>query len=350
MTTVNTALGPVAVSELGPTLSHEHLFINLMKERRGDGLLHDAELMTNELQVFADQGGRTIFDLTTAELTPGSMLDSDPSFTATVQGQTRDPANVIAVQQVSRTTGVNVVLGTGRYRDPFLPEDLIDRLGVDALADDFVRDIEEGFPGTSARAGVIGEIGADKWFISAREERVFRAAARAHHRTGVPIYTHAARWPVGLSQLALLREEGVTPEHIAIGHADTVPDRDFVHRLADEGVYIGIDTINTATRADVTWRVDAVMRLTRTGHIDRILLSHDVCLGSQLTAHGGNGFGFILGKFRTQLLDAGLTSEQFNHIVISNPAQYIAGRAIPSSSQADPPDGHAYRRVIKGRR
>lgn len=72
--------------------------------------------------------------------------------------------------------------------------------------------------------------------------------------------------------------------------------------------------------------MDAVIRLTQAGHIDRILLSHAVCLGSQLTAHGGTnsfGFGFILGNFRNQLLDAGLTSEQFDHIVIANPARYL---------------------------
>ena len=40
-------------------------------------------------------------------------------------------------------------------------------------------DVQAGFPGTSVRAGIIGEIGADKWFISPLEERSFRSAALA---------------------------------------------------------------------------------------------------------------------------------------------------------------------------
>ncbi|MEU6643506.1 hypothetical protein ABZ863_13275 [Saccharomonospora sp. NPDC046836] len=322
---VQSALGPVPACELGPTLSHEHLFINLMRERRGDGLLNDTSLMADELRVFAEQGGRTIFDLTTAELTPGSTPGSDPGFTATSAGQTRDPSNVVAIQEVSKATGVNVILGAGRYRDSFLPHDLIDRIGIVGLAEEMVRDIEEGLPGTSVRAGLIGEIGADKWFISAHEERVFRAAARAQLRTGVPIYTHAARWPVGLEQVALLREEGVPPDRIAAGHADTVPEPSYAHRVADQGVYIGIDTVNTSAFTEVSSRVKTIGDLVRAGHIDRILLSHDVCLTSQLTAHGGNGFGFIMGGFRDRLLESGLSREQFDHIVVVNPARYLTG-------------------------
>jgi len=323
VSTVETALGPVDAAQLGRTLSHEHLFINLMAERRGDGLLHDPRLMTEELAVFAGQGGRTIFDLTTAELTPGSTTDSDPAFTANVAGQTRDPASITAIQAVSRATGVNVVLGTGRYRDPFLHTPLIDRLGVDGIAEEMIRDIVDGFPGTTAKAGLIGEIGADKWFISAAEERVFRAAARAHHETGAPIYTHAARWPVGSAQLRLLREEAVDPKRIAIGHADTIPDEDYVLRIAAEGAYVGLDTINSANTHDVAARVAAVLRLVNAGHESQILLAHDVCVVSHLKSHGGNGFEFVLGDFRTALLDAGLAEDTFERIVTANPARFI---------------------------
>jgi hypothetical protein len=79
------------------------------------------------------------------------------------------------------------------------------------------------FPPPALRAGVIGEIGADRWYVSAAEERSFRAAARAHLRTGLTISTHAARWPVGLEQLRLLTEEGADPRRVIIGHADSVP-------------------------------------------------------------------------------------------------------------------------------
>ena len=68
MDQVMSVTGPVAASTLGMTLTHEHIFINLMREYRGDGLLHDVQLMCDEVQRFGRAGGGTIIDCTTEEL------------------------------------------------------------------------------------------------------------------------------------------------------------------------------------------------------------------------------------------------------------------------------------------
>jgi predicted metal-dependent phosphotriesterase family hydrolase len=318
--TVTTALGDRSAATLGPVLPHEHLFINLMRERRGDGLISDEALVTDELAVWSRQGGAAIFDLTTAELTPGSV----PGGTADETGWTRAPSNVAAVQRVSTATGVDVVLGTGHYRDPFIDQDRMDRYGVAAITDEIVRDLEEGFPGTDARAGIIGEIGADAWYVSATEERSLRAAARACLRTGAAVYTHAARWRVGLQQLDLLAEEGVDPARIAIGHCDTVLEDGYALEIARRGAYVGVDTVNSRNPRVLAWTVRLVLGLARAGHLDRILLSHDVCTVSHLQAFGGNGFGYVGGDLRVALLDAGLEAEEFERITVHNPARVAA--------------------------
>jgi predicted metal-dependent phosphotriesterase family hydrolase len=320
---IATAVGEINADDLGPTLSHEHLFINMMQERRGDGLVHDEGLLIEELAVFARQGGGAILDLTTAELTPGSTPDSDSGFDAHHHGQTRNPKAVEGIQRISRATGIHVVLGAGRYRDPFLSTELISRVGVDGIAEEMVRDLREGIPGTTAKAGIIGEIGADKWYVSESEATVFKAAAHAHLKTGAAIYTHAARWPVGLEQLAILRSEGADPTKIVIGHTDTVPTPGYATQLARHGVYVGIDTINSKNPREVGKRVDQVMELVREGYLERILLAHDVCLMSHLSAYGGNGFGFVLGGFRDALLAAGLGEGEFNEIMSGNPARLL---------------------------
>lgn len=322
MPTIATALGAVSVESLGPTLTHEHLFMNLMPERRGDGLVHDEALLADELQFFADQGGRTIFDLTSAELTVGSTPDSTSDFTAAA-GQTRNPRAVEGIQRISKRTGVHVVLGTGRYRDPFLQPELVAEIGVEGLKEEMVRDLTEGIPGTTARAGLVGEIGSDKWFVSENEAKVFRAAALAHHETGTVVYTHAARWHVALEQIDLLLSAGMDPGKVAIGHVDTVPTPGFARRVAERGVFVGIDTINTARPHEVRSRVAAVIELARSGYLDRILLAHDVCTASQLRANGGNGYGFILGAFREALLEGGLDAGEFDEIVIGNPQRLL---------------------------
>jgi len=322
MRTVATALGDVPVDELGPTLSHEHLFMNLMAERRGDGLVHDERLLIEELAVFASQGGGTIFDLTAAELTVGSTPDSDRDFTAAA-GQTRNPRAVAGIQRISRETGVHVVLGAGRYRDPYLREEVVAELGVDGIAEEIVRDLTDGIPGTSARAGLIGEIGADKWYVSENEAVLFRGAAAAHRATGAAVYTHAARWHVGLEQVEILVGEGVAPDRIVVGHVDTVPTPGYAAQVAATGAYVGIDTINTANPHEVRRRIDQILELVRLGHLERILIAHDVCTLSQLRTYGGNGFGFILGDFRTALLAAGLSQDEFDEIVVANPRRLL---------------------------
>lgn len=326
MTPVETATGAVDASELGITLPHEHLFINLMRERRGDGLVNDEALLVEELSVFARQGGGTIWDLTTAELTPGSTTDASPWFRAASPGETRAPENVRAVARVSEATGVKVVLGTGHYRDPFLDRDLFDRSTIDELAADLVRDLTDAIPGTGVRAGIIGEIGADQWFVSALEERSFRAAARASVATNALLYTHAARWPVGHAQLDILAHEGVDPGRVVVGHVDTVPEPGFALQLIERGVSVGFDTINTANEDAVRFRIREIVSLLRAGHVEKVLLSHDVCLVSQLRAYGGNGFGFILGGFKDALLATGVTEEEFRIMTVANPAR-LASRA-----------------------
>jgi phosphotriesterase-related protein len=325
MTRIATATGDTDAAELGITLAHEHLFINLMRERRGDGLLNDPELMAEELSVYAAQGGRTVWDLTTAELTPGSTTDADPRFTASAPGDTRAAENVLAVARLSETTGVNVVLGTGHYRDPFLDRDLIDRATVQELSESIVRDLREGFPGTNVRAAIIGEVGADQWFVSATEERSFRAAAQACVATNAPLYTHAARWPVGHAQLDILFAEGVDPSRVVIGHTDTVPDPGYALSLVERGVYVGFDTINSSAPAAVRPRIRELVALVEAGFGDRIVLGHDVCLSSQLRAFGGNGFGFVLDGWRTQLLEAGISAEQFDRMTIDTPRAILTG-------------------------
>ena len=60
VTSVMTVRGPVDADELGVTLPHEHVFLDLTREYRGDGLLNDETLAEEELRRFVDAGGGTL--------------------------------------------------------------------------------------------------------------------------------------------------------------------------------------------------------------------------------------------------------------------------------------------------
>jgi predicted metal-dependent phosphotriesterase family hydrolase len=299
-----TVSGPVAADRLGVTLPHEHVFIDLMREYRGDGLLHDEALAAIELGAFKTAGGSTIVDCTS-------------------EGLGRDP---LALRRVAQATGVNIVMGSGHYREPYLDRDRLDRLSVDRLADEIARDLEIGVGDTGVRAGIIGEIGCDR-FISALEERSFRAAARAHLRTGATITTHAARWPVGLAQLDLLAEEGVDPRRVIVGHCDMVPDAAYHLSVAQRGAFVQFDTIQGGPEYDTQLRIGYVRALVAAGFEDRVLLSQDVCLRSNLAAMGGSGYSYVITGFRERLLQAGMSEAVIARFLVENPRRALTGGA-----------------------
>lgn len=302
MSEVMTVTGPVPASTLGKTLPHEHLFLDIIREYRGAGLLNDPVLMAEELAHFAACGGRTIVDCTS-------------------RGLSRDPA---MVRDLARRSGLNVVLGTGYYRDPYLDE-TFNRMSVPELVDVIVQDIEVGMDGTDVRAGIIGETGCDRHYISALEERSLRAAARAHLRTGLSITTHAARWPVGIPQLDLFAEEGVDPRRVIIGHCDMVPSHEYHLEVARRGAFVQFDTVQGESEYDIRIRVDWVMSLCRSGMLDRLLLSQDVCLRSDLKAMGGPGYAYVMTSFAEELRRAGLTEDDLHQIFVDNPRRALTG-------------------------
>lgn len=300
--TVQTVLGPVAADALGVTLSHEHLFIDLLREYRDSGLLRDEALAIREVQAFKALGGGTIVDLTSV-------------------GLGRNPVGLAAV---ARATGVNVVMGSGFYRHPYLDREWFDRHDPAAIAEVIVRDLTEGVDGSGIRAGIIGEVGCDA-FISAAEERSFRAAARAHLATGATISTHAARWPIGLAQLDLLEAEGVDPGRVIVGHADTVPDEGYRIALARRGAWVQLDTIQGETGHDTEQRIAWLLELLDAGFGDRVLLSHDVCLAGHLRARGGCGYTYLLDGFVPRLRERGLDGGTIQRLLVDNPRRALTG-------------------------
>lgn len=322
--------GPVGPDQLGLTLMHEHLLINQVREQRRTGLVNDHEALLAELKAFHGAGGRTLVDLTSGELSAGAA--SDPALrysggddSGGARSHTRGPAHVEELRRLSEESQVQIIAGTGHYRDPYLDKRWFDEHSVDQIADLLVQDLVDGFPGTSVRAGVIGEIGSDKWFISAAEERSFRAAARANLRTGAVISTHVARWPVGLDQLAILTSEGVDPGHIIIGHCDSVPIPEYHRDVARSGAWLQFDGIRSSQGLDFTRRVGWVVDLCREGFISRLLLSHDVCTTEDLTHNGGCGFTLVPGAFRAGLVAAGLSEDECDQLLIRNPAAALMG-------------------------
>ncbi|MDQ7908751.1 hypothetical protein RB614_29890 [Phytohabitans sp. ZYX-F-186] len=327
--TAMTVSGPIEPTRLGLTLMHEHIYASTLVTNRMTGLLIDAELMTTEVARYRAAGGGTIVELSCGELAVGGSPDPTGRFhgvpdSGYSEHGTRPVNNVLALRALSEATGVHLVLGTGHYRQPYYDDNYFDRHTVDQIADRMVLDLTEGFPGTDVRAGIIGEIGADTWHLTAMEERSFRAAARASLRTGAAISTHACRFPVGIDQLDILEAEGVAPDRVVIGHCDTVFLPEYHLAIARRGAYVQFDNIRAGHEFDLNRRADWIVRLVREGHIDQICLSHDIVRNEHLSTYGGGGYTYLTDSFIPRLLAAGLTEDDVHRITISNPQRVLS--------------------------
>lgn len=298
-----TVLGPIPADELGVTLPHEHLLCDLARvTHRREEQLSDLELAVTEVRRFRSAGGATVVDVTNRHLG-------------------RDP---VALRTISEATGLRIVMGCGWYREPFYDREVFERT-TDHLADDIVDEFSRGVGDTGIRPGIIGEIGCDLHYLSPAEERSFRAAARAHQRTGLTITTHALRAPVGLAQLDLLIEEHVDPRRVIVGHADTYPYPDYHAALAKRGAWVQFDTVRGVHEFEIAKRVRLVQEVIARGHLRQLLLSHDVCIPAHLRAYGGGGYDYLLTDFIPRLLVAGVSREQIDVLTIENPRAALTG-------------------------
>ncbi|MEA2653609.1 MAG: phosphotriesterase-related protein [Chloroflexota bacterium] len=308
MAHVQTVLGPIEPSTLGFTLPHEHTQIALWHiPGRWDywELTRDQPVILEELVRYRDAGGSGLVDLT-------------------LPGVGRDPAWLATLAEAS---GLHVVMGCGWYRTAYYPpETRVDRRSADDLADELVREIEHGVGESGIRPGIIGEIGTDKPWVSAAEERVHRAAARAANRTGLAITTHGVLSDVGLAQLRIFEEEGVDLGRVVIGHADSYPVLDHYLEIIRRGANLEFDFLGmpwSKERHAEDRTVELTCELIGRGHADRLLLSQDVCHDSQLKRYDGNGYVYLAERFLPRLRAAGVSDAEIETMTTSNPRRLL---------------------------
>jgi phosphotriesterase-related protein len=306
---VQTVLGPIEPAALGFTLPHEHTQIALWHiDARWDywQLTRDEPVILDELARFRAAGGCGLVDLT-------------------LPGVGRDPEWLV---RLAAASGLHLVMGCGWYRTAYYPPEAgIDRRPVDDLADELVREFEDGVGDTGVRPGIIGEIGTDKPWIAALEERVHRAAARASVRTGLAITTHSVMSAVGLAQLQIFEEERTDLTRVVIGHADSYPNLDHYLEIVRRGANLEFDFLGMSftpvERLGEGRIVEHLCTLLARGHVDRILLSQDVCHDAQLVRYEGQGYVYLTESFLPRLRDAGVSDVEIETMTVLNPRRLL---------------------------
>lgn len=306
-----TVLGPIDPNELGVVLPHEHVLVNAVRWD-AEIWIDDIELAIEEVKLFRELGGSTIVEVTSG-------------------GLGRDP---VGLARVSEETGVNIVMGSGWYHEGCYAQELW-RKTANQIADEIVRDLTEGVERTGIRAGIIGEVGCRADYVTPVEERVLRAASRAHHETGRSIITHGDFSPIGLAQLDIFEEEGVDLSRVIVSHCDSCTDPGYHTAVAARGAFVEFDLV----RGNSQWEIDRhlrwIRRLADQGYLDQVLISHDVCKLKHLTAYGGFGYGYLLREFKRGLADAGFDEAERSRLFRTNPMRALTGQPIDAVPRTD---------------
>jgi phosphotriesterase-related protein len=316
MTQINSVLGPIDSSDLGFTLMHEHVMVaasGLSKSYPGLlGPNREARAIAC-LKKAKAAGINTLLDATTFDLG-------------------RDPE---LLRHVAFESGVNLINVTGWWLD--VPRFMLG-VGANQMADEFIRDIIEGFRGTNIKAGML-KCAADFEGVTPPLETMARAVARAHLQTGVPIMVHS--YPTGhvaKRQIEIFREEGVDLTRVKIDHSNDTTDTDYLKWILDQGCFLGLDRY-PGRLVSPHMRTVTLKRLMDMGYSERLCPSHDcICLhihneqadGSipaehAFTASNPDQYLYMHRHVIPELMQMGATQADIDMLFIDNPRRLFEG-------------------------
>jgi phosphotriesterase-related protein len=321
MATVQTVRGPIDTEQMGPTLIHEHFFSS-------------GEAVSVQWPHVRDHDREYELALESAEAVKSHGVKTVVEPTAMLLGR-----DIEASRRLASDTGLQIVACTGIYTYDHLPQFLLNR-SEDFIADLFVHDIEHGIQGTDVKAAFV-KCAADEPGVNERIEKVHRAAARASMRTGAPIMAHSRPASnTGPRQVEIFLEEGVAPEKIQIAHTGDTDDLDYIERLLDTGVWIGMDRYGIDLFLPTDRRNATVLELLKRGYAERMFLSQDFDIPiangldwyppevvEQLQAAGAAtdwSMTFLFERVIATLKDVGMTDAQLQTMMVENPARWLA--------------------------
>lgn len=290
----------------GPSLFHEHLSMRYpigVKEHFTD----DIAMMIEEAKAAKADGIAAIVD--------GGHADMNRS--------------VDALKQISEGSGLPIIASGGYYMQRSYPPEIASK-SADQIADELVKEA------TASRFGAFGEIGQQGGVMTDDEQKVFTAVAKAHVKTGLPIFTHNAytgtrptQNPVpkdtAIKQLDLLLANGVKPQNLAIGHLCCLDDvkAEIPIEIARRGAYVGFDRVTIALVPDAQ-KVTTIMAIVAAGHANKLLLASDFSNARGLKKNGGGGLGQAVTVFAPMLLKAGMSEAMLKSILVDNSRQFLA--------------------------
>ncbi|WP_163876917.1 phosphotriesterase family protein [Rhizobium laguerreae] len=252
MKQLRTTLGPKSKSELGMILPHEHVFVDLRTPDQPGYAKAEIEdvvrLMAPEIERIKKLGVTALVECSTGGV--GRRADIDLA--------------------VSLATDFPIVVPTGNYREPWIPE-WVRHASEKELEAWMLAELTEQIGETGFQAGWI-KLSAGDDGMTALETKILRAAARAAAQTDAVIGSHTIRGRVVMDQLDVIEAEGYRADRFISIH--TQEEKDFAYNVAvaERGAWIEYDHVGRGEDNEVA---ELVIKALEAGCGDRLLLSHD---------------------------------------------------------------------------
>lgn len=283
--------------------------------------------LANGATLFHEHVGRENIDLAVEELR-ASAWDGLGCIVDAATGR-RTPEQIANLNAIAERSDVHIVMAGGYFEDigfAIYPVRVVE-MTEDELVEELVSDA------AAHRFGAFGEI-ASSLEMRPEERRVHRAVAKAHLRTGLPIFTHTPHESCpscAMEQMDVIEGEGVDLSHVVIGHMATIkPEHDPLgtHKaIAARGAFIGLDTLgHEMGRSNIPAadKVRMVQDLLEAGLEDHILLSSDQGNERQFKHNYGHGWSSVLMQFVPKLRFAGVPEPSIRKILVDNPRRFLA--------------------------
>lgn len=301
---IMTVTGPVLPSEMGLTLTHEHVLVDFIgadyiNEKRWDKKKVEQNALPFLLEA-RDLGTRTFIECT-------------PEYIG------RDP---VLLRSLAESSGLSFITNTGYYgagNDKYIPKHAYEET-ADQLAERWIKEWEKGIGGTNIRPGFI-KIGVMDGDLSDLHRKIVTAAARTHKETGMTIASHTGPAVPAFAQLGILYEEGVAPEAFIWIHAQSEKDSTSHLLAAQMGAWISFDGLNDDNTAEYVRRIKYMKQ---NNLLNKVLLSHDAGWYNPAREDGGNeyrGYSTLFKKLIPELKAGGFTDTDINQMLVTNPAE-----------------------------
>lgn len=302
MTSIPTTLGPRSSAELGLILPHEHIFV---------------DLRTWDTPGYAQAEGEHVIQLMAPEITKAQAA----GVTAIVECSTVGVGRRADIDRaVSEATQLPVVIPTGVYREPWVP-DWVQAANEAHLAEWMLSELQGEIEDSGVQAGWI-KLSAGDDGLTACETKILRAAATAGRETNAVIGSHTIRGRVVRDQLNIIEAMGYAAERFIWIHTQAEPEFALHLEMARRGAWLEYDAIGNHDEDDLL----NIQRLLDAGLGDHLLLSHDRGWYDPALPGGGvpKPYTYLPDQFLPKLRAIGVAEATIHQLTHANPYRAFA--------------------------